>query len=188
MTDLVSKTGYNGQSDSVLVTPSRSRHAVGGRATLPTYKPIPESVLHRPDDFWARVEVDMYNTDACFPWKGCTDREGYGITGRIFRAHRVAYALANGQIPDGFTIDHLCQNRRCCNPAHLEAVSVSENVKRRREPTTRPSKYQPRKRTSARYGRRRDRGVCVQCNTPSEKYRCDRCREIHNAKDRGRKR
>lgn len=179
---------YNGQNDSTLVASSRSRFAAGGRVPLPTYKAIPEEILSRPDDFWARVDVDMLDGDECFPWKGCTDRDGYGITRRNFRAHRVAYVLAKGAIPDGHTIDHLCQNRRCCNPAHLEAVTASENVRRRREPTNQPSKYRPRKRTAARYARRRERGTCIQCNTSSVKYRCDRCRSIHNARQVGRKR
>ena len=185
MTDLVSKTGYNGQSDSVLVTPSRSRHAVGGRATLPTYKPIPESVRRYPDEFWSRVAIDMHDTDACFLWQGSQWSDGYGAF-RGVAAHRIAYTLAKGEIPDGQTIDHTCHRRECCNPLHLEAVSLSENIARRG--CVVGPKYPARKRTATRYARRKARGVCVQCNTPSAKYRCDRCREAHNAKDKGRKR
>lgn len=181
---------YNGQNESVLDTPLRSRFAAGGRATLPTYKPIPESVLRRPNDFWARVAVDIVaDENACYPWRGRIDAEGYGRTGRNLYAHRVAFTLAKGPIPYGLTIDHLCQNRRCCNPAHLDAVTISENLRRRKESTTQPTgKYRPRKRTAARYSRRRERGMCVQCNTPSDKYRCDPCRVRHNELDKLRRR
>jgi hypothetical protein len=178
---------YNGQNAEALSTPPRSREAVGGRVTLPTYKPIPESVLQRPNDFWACVAVDMYDTDACWPWLGYIHSEGYGRTHRSLFAHRVAYVLQHGQIPDGLTIDHLCGNRACCNPAHLEAVPVSVNVRRR---LSAPSKikYQARKRSGDRYDRRRKRGVCTQCNTPTTKARCDRCAASHNARNKGRKR
>lgn len=49
---------------------------------------------------------------------------------RLIAAHRFAYELANGPIPDGLEIDHLCRNRKCVNPAHLQAVSHRENMLR----------------------------------------------------------
>ena len=49
---------------------------------------------------------------------------------RHYSAHRVAYALFVGPIPDGLTIDHLCRNKTCVNPAHLEPVTIGENVRR----------------------------------------------------------
>lgn len=71
--------------------------------------------------------------DACWPWTRGHDGGGYGmfhVDGRVDRTHRIAYRLAFGSIPDGFTIDHLCRNRGCGNPRHLEAVTHSENVRR----------------------------------------------------------
>ena len=79
--------------------------------------------------FWAKVE----KTDGCWLWTGCLQSEGYGqvrLWGRALYTHRVSYELANGPIPVGLHIDHLCRVRRCLNPAHLEAVTHAENVRR----------------------------------------------------------
>lgn len=178
-------SGYNkGQNAAALVTPSRSRNAVGGRATLPNYKPIPSFDAHAQDRFWEFAGVPS-DVSQCWPWIGSKWRDGYGQF-RGFAAHRVAFTIANRPIPDGMTVDHRCGNRSCVNPGHLEVVTLAENIRRRKAAPA--IKYPARKRTAARYGRRRQRGVCVQCNTPSEKYRCDRCREIHNNRNKGRKR
>lgn len=79
--------------------------------------------------FWAKVE----KTDTCWLWTGCVLRNGYGQawdgTGRDY-AHRISYELANGPIPDGLQIDHLCRVRHCVNPAHLEAVTMPTNILR----------------------------------------------------------
>jgi len=130
-------TGYNGQNEEVLVTPPRSRHAVGGRATLPESKPTPSLTLQQAHEFLALVAIDMYDTDACFPWTGAIDSRGYGSyrwSKRPIRqtmAHRIAYILLRGPVPDGLELDHLCRNKRCCNPAHLEPVTHAENIRRR---------------------------------------------------------
>jgi HNH endonuclease len=87
--------------------------------------------LHTADDIWTRVDV---RADAeCWPYLGALTTKGYGqfyFDGRRHQAHRVAYERANGAIPDGLQLDHLCRNRRCCNPSHLEPVTPLENVRR----------------------------------------------------------
>ena len=88
--------------------------------------------------FWAKVDKTG-GPDACWPWCGARNGDGYGLifirrdgTRRIVRsAHRVAYALEHRTpIPDGLTLDHVCRNPRCVNPQHLEAVTNRENILR----------------------------------------------------------
>lgn len=67
----------------------------------------------------------------CWVWQRGVDCHGYGQViraGRSVRAHRVYFEEAHGWCPP--TLDHLCRNRRCVNPAHLEPCSRGENVRR----------------------------------------------------------
>ena len=74
--------------------------------------------------------------DACWLWTGSLRPNGYGqfrlSTEKNGYAHRAAYELYVGAIPEGMTIDHLCFNPACVNPKHLELVSLGENLRRRR--------------------------------------------------------
>jgi hypothetical protein len=82
------------------------------------------------DRFMAKVRVDE---NGCWRWTAGHNRKGYGCFGmkrQNMGAHRAAYMLFVGPIPEGLTIDHLCRVRDCVNPAHLEAVPHVVNVRR----------------------------------------------------------
>lgn len=79
-------------------------------------------------------KLDKYCTPitetGCWLWTGCTDKDGYGITnanGASIKAHRAAYEIANGEIPDGLIICHTCDISSCVNPNHLYAGTYKEN-------------------------------------------------------------
>lgn len=77
-----------------------------------------------------RTSIDE---DGCWRWQGCRTTIGYGqisFQGTMWTVHRLAYEAWTGPIPDGRVLDHLCRVRHCLNPAHLEAVTYSENNRR----------------------------------------------------------
>jgi hypothetical protein len=84
-------------------------------------KQIPESVLTMRERFFARVNV-AGNCD-------CWAFGKYAGYGRFmgYAAHRVSYAMHFGQIPDGMVIGHKCDNPKCVNPEHLEAITCGQN-------------------------------------------------------------
>lgn len=75
----------------------------------------------------------QYMGSFCWLWTRSKDSGGYGMFWngkRLGLAHRVAYELLSGEIPKGLQIDHLCRNRACCNPEHMEPVPQSVNTLR----------------------------------------------------------
>ncbi|OZC59327.1 hypothetical protein CH276_22515 [Rhodococcus sp. 06-470-2] len=79
------------------------------------------------------TEIDRGHTSQCWEWQGATSNRGYGQVGRNGKTcstHVVAYVELVGPIPDGLQIDHLCRNRKCCNPEHLEPVTGRVNCSR----------------------------------------------------------
>jgi hypothetical protein len=79
--------------------------------------------------FWDKV----LKTDKCWLWTAGISSNGYGsawFRGRHYRAHRLAYVEAKGTIPEGLELDHLCRNRLCVNPDHMEPVTHRENILR----------------------------------------------------------
>jgi phage terminase large subunit-like protein len=105
----------------------RARSA--GLLTLNPMKSLPTNEAR----FWAYAQPNRYG---CWAWTGSINPLGYGslrlIEKRNKAAHLFAYELLIGPVPDGLVLDHLCQNRACCNPHHLEPVTRWENTRRGR--------------------------------------------------------
>ena len=93
---------------------------------------IPDRVLGR---FWDRVDVGT--PGECWPWLLSTGSHGYGQVGWwnkdrrnvMVLAHRLAYVIGKGEIPGEMTVDHVCRNRICCNPAHLRLLTNVDNAR-----------------------------------------------------------
>jgi len=69
----------------------------------------------------------------CWIWARNKSLDGYGLirrSGKQQTAHRLFYERAFGQVPAGYELDHLCQNRSCVNPDHMEPVTHAENCRR----------------------------------------------------------
>lgn len=85
------------------------------------------------DRFWSKVKPTegVQQAETCWEWAGSTDASGYGMfrvsSAKVRRAHRVAFELMNGPVPDGTVFLHLCDNPPCVRPSHLRPGSRAEN-------------------------------------------------------------
>jgi hypothetical protein len=87
-----------------------------------------------PERFWAKLGID--SETECWNWTGCLNSRGYGCigvgsarTGKRYLTHRFVL-MAVTDVPPDRQVDHLCLNKRCCNPAHLEVVTQTVNQQR----------------------------------------------------------
>lgn len=80
--------------------------------------------------FWGKINITD-DGDDCWEWEASVDHRGYGqfwLNGEVVRAHRTAWILLFGDIPEGLMVLHKCHIRRCCNPSHLKLGTAQDNT------------------------------------------------------------
>jgi len=85
-----------------------------------------------PEDLKRFYSKIKFNEETwCWDWVGTTLQRGYGhfkLKRKIWRSHRLSYLIHKGDLIEGLTLNHLCRNRKCCNPDHLEQITSKENI------------------------------------------------------------
>ena len=109
---------------------------------LPKREYVP---INTPEErFWAKV--DKCGPDECWEWQGRVNEKGYGlfrISGKTIRAHRFSLELHKGKLQTGYFALHTCDNPPCCNPNHLYAGTLLQNIHDKMERGTQIQKLDP---------------------------------------------
>ena len=145
--------------------------------------------LPRKIPVWARIMQRIEEDSAgCWNWVGHKNIDGYGIISikdRPKYAHRIAYEEFVGPVDDGKFIDHICRNRICVNPEHMESVTSRENTLRgvgitamNAKKTHCPSGHEYSKKNTRRYGNERYCKECVRVNVRSYRARLKAKQEV----------
>lgn len=124
--------------------------------------------------FWHKVKTVRFG---CWGFDTVANSQGYhtfSIDGKNYKAHRVIWELVNGPIPTGLVIDHLCRNRGCVNPGHMETVTPGENTLRGEGP---PAQNARRDLCQRGHPFTRD-------NLKPQRHGYRRCRECSNMRNR----
>lgn len=130
-----SKSGRMKECGGVLSTPPAWRLPSYERLNMKHVTSFDPNDARLPEKFRVRFEIrDCGYLTLCWVWLKNACAKGYGgftlYPGKSVRPYRYCYVLLVGPVPDGLELDHLCRNRACCNPAHLEPVTHRENVLR----------------------------------------------------------
>lgn len=144
------------------------------------------AVRYAPEEerFWAKVNKDgpLWHGTACWVWTAYRNSDGYGNflthNRQTVKAHRWAFEQMRGPIPEELEIDHLCRNRACVNPAHLEPVIHQVNMIR--------GMHRLRGRTHCANGHPFDEGNTY--HHPSGQRVCRMCQNLSLGRYRARKR
>jgi len=161
--------------------PAKTRGMCGAHAErMRNGRPIDPPIRPRLIDFETLVE----KRGDCWLWTGSISSEGYGRYGHEY-THRLMYERYVGPIPEGLHLDHLCRNRICCNPTHLEPVTSRENFLRGESPGARALRTNFCKRghefTPENTIHKQGYRTCRACTREVRQKECPECGEVRSA-------